>query len=278
MTSHSFGGRWTEDKLTALRKYLKFYVQAMSRQRYRRVYIDTFAGTGRCRIKSHDGSHREIDGSAKIALDCGAGFDEYHFIEFKPKHFAELQQLKAAHPEGARAKLYCGEADKLLMPLLAGIDWRATRGVLFLDPYGLQCSWAMVERIAKTQALDVFFLVSLSGLYRNAAIDRSGVDAAKANAINRFLGTDAWQRAVYTRQQGELFDAPQITREPGIEGMLQFTTQRLQSVFPHVDEPCLLRLDNGAPLYALYFAVANPSHAAKALASRVGSEILRPLR
>ena len=278
MTSNAFGGPWTEDKLAALGKYLRFYVTALRGQRFRLVYVDSFAGTGRCKIRAGSGSHKVIDGSATIALNCGDGFDEYHFIEFKPRHFAELQRLKAEHPAGGRAHLYRGAAEGMLMPLLRGLDWRNTRGVLFLDPYGLQCSWSMVQLVAATQALDVFFLVSLSGLYRNAAVDKRGVDAGKAAALNRFLGTDAWQEAVYTQAQDDLFDAPQITRVPGAAGMLQFTTQRLRAVFPYVAEPCLLGQANGAPLYALYFAVANPSKAALDLASKVAANVLRGLR
>lgn len=278
MTAHSFGGSWTEDKLTALRKYLQFYVTAMRTQRFRLVYIDTFAGTGRCRIRVDRNTHKEIDGSARIALDCHEGFDEYHFIEFKRKHVIELQALQAEHPSGARARIYHDSADTRLMPLLATIDWRSTRGVLFLDPYGLQCSWQMVQQVAATRALDVFFLVSLSGLYRNAAVDQRGVDAGKAAVLTRFLGTDAWQQEVYTGHQNDLFDGPTITRERGFEALLQFTTRRLRGAFAHVAEPCLLGTANGAPLFALYFAVSNPSKAAVNLAKRVSDHVLATLR
>lgn len=278
MTSNAFGGPWTEDKLDALGRYLRFYVQAMKGQRFRLVYLDTFAGTGRCKIRADRSSQKVIDGSATIALNCGAGFDEYHFIEFKKRHFRELEALKAQHPAGGRATLYHGQADDLLRELLASFNWRNTRGVLFLDPYGLQCSWDMVQQVAATKALDVFFLVSLSGLYRNAAVNRRGLDETKVAALNRFLGTDEWQRAVYTRQQDDFFDGPEITRAPGAEGMLNFTTGRLRSVFPHVEEPCLLGQVNGAPLYALYFAVSNPSPPARTLAAKVAKDILRRLR
>lgn len=130
MTANAFGGPWTEDKLNALGKYLRFYVTALRGQRFRLVYVDTFAGTGRCKIRTGRDSHKVIDGSATIALDCGDGFDEYHFIEYKARHFRELQQLQAEHPAGKRAKLYRGAADEQLMPILARLDWMHTRGVL----------------------------------------------------------------------------------------------------------------------------------------------------
>lgn len=278
MTSNAFGGRWTQEKLDALGKYLQFYVMALKDQPFKLVYIDSFAGTGRCRIRHGADGERIIDGSAKIALDCAPAFANYFFIEPKARHVAELNELVEGHPNGARAQVIRGKADDMLWPILKALDWRSTRGVLFLDPYGLQCTWKMVEQVADTYALDVFFLVSLSGLYRQAAVDANSVDETKAASLTRFLGTDEWRTALYTRQQGDLFGDPLVTRARGAEGMLQFTTTRLRTRFPYVSEPVLLGKANGAPLFALYFAVANRSAAALKLAGRVSMEILAGLR
>ena len=50
MTDHTFGGPWTEEKLTRLRKYLEAYTVIFTRnpaaRYFRRVYVDAFAGTG----------------------------------------------------------------------------------------------------------------------------------------------------------------------------------------------------------------------------------------
>lgn len=278
-TQHRFGGSWTVDKLQALRDYLGFYAQALKAQPFQLVYIDSFAGSGRCQVRLEGGAEAVIDGSAKIALDCPVGFQSYHFIEAKARHADELASLIAAHPNGHRATLERARAADALPRLLALHDWRKTRGVLFLDPYGLQCTWDMVQRVAATKALDVFFLVSVSGLFRQAAINERRIDGKKSAALTRFLGTAAWQRALYTQEQPDLFeDAPQRTREPGYESLLRFTAERLKSVFPHVGEPLLLRRKNGPVLFALFFAVSNPSSAAVALASRVSNEILSKLR
>lgn len=277
-TLHRFGGAWTVDKLQILRDYLSFYTQALKAQRFKLIYIDSFAGTGRCQIRVGEHHETVIDGSAKIALDCSPPFDAYHFIERKKTHADELAQLIATHPNGSRAMLGKRAAEELLPSILLGQDWKSTRGVLFLDPYGLQCTWKMVEQVAATKALDVFFLVSLSGLFRQAAVHERRIDEGKTAALTAFLGTDAWRQALYTVQQGHLFDDPTVTREPGYEGLLAFTTQRLQCVFAYVAEPRLLRHAKGAPKFALYFAVSNPSRAAKDLASRVSKDILSKLR
>lgn len=273
-TRNQFGGAWTQEKLQGLQKYLAFYTQALKTQGFRLVYIDSFAGTGRCHIQTAAGG-QVIDGSAKIALDCSPSFASYHFIEKKKAHADELAALIASHPNGERATLTTESAADVLPELLKKYPWRSTRGVLFLDPYGLQCSWSMLEAIAATRALDVFFLVSLSGLFRQAAVDERAVDSGKAAALTRFLGTDAWREALYVNRQDDLFGGdPKVTRDKGYEAILKFTRERLTEAFPYVGEPVLLRGRNGVPLFALFFMVSNPDHKAVALASRVSRDIL----
>lgn len=273
LTNNRFGGAWTEEKLDRLKKYLGFYTQALKSQPFRLIYIDSFAGTGRCHVKSTDGG-RIIDGSAKIALDCSPAFSAYHFIEKKKAHALELEELLKMHPNGQRARLSMSGAADILPKLLKKYDWRSTRGILFLDPYGLQCSWSMLEEIAATKALDVFFLVSLSGLFRQAAINQSAVDTGKAAALTKFLGTDEWKQALYVNEQADLFGEPTITRDKGYEAILKFTQNRLHEAFPHVSRPLLLRGHKGPPLFALFFMVSNPEPKAIGLAARVSRDIL----
>lgn len=275
MTTNAFGGFWTRDKLGVLQDYLGFYTSALSKQRYKLVYIDAFAGTGRCRIKDGN-ADVVIDGSAKIALDCG-GFDQYQFIERKRRHQIELQQLLDSHENGPRGSIAKRSAEDLLPYVLLGHDWSKTRGVLFLDPFGLQCTHNMLKQIAGTKALDVFFLVSLSGLYRQAAISAAAVDEGKAARLTSFLGSDEWRTMYKAHPQQEIWGSPPVRREPGWEQLLEFTTKQLKALFPYVAPPNLMGNANGAPLFALYFAVANPSGPAIGLAAKVSREILSKL-
>jgi three-Cys-motif partner protein len=277
-TANRFGGPWTAQKLAVLEEYLHFYAQALKSQPFKLVYIDAFAGTGRCHVKDETVGGQVIDGSACIALNCDPPFACYHFIEKRRRHVKELQELIDGHPNGSRAHLAPRNASDMLPPILACYDWRKTRGVLFLDPFGLQCSWSLLKRIAATQALDVFFLLSLSGLYRQAALDARNIDEGKAAILTDVLGTNEWRTHIYRREQGDLFDGPQVTRDPGYTDILDFTTQRLRALFPYVGDPYLLGTANGAPLFALYFMAANPGKKALALAARVSKEILSKLR
>lgn len=184
----------------------------------------------------------------------------------------------AEHPNGTKVTIAGRSAADLLPLLLAGYDWRKWRGVLFLDPYGLQCTWPMLERIAATKALDVFFLLSVSGLFRQAARDVADVDEGKGAILTSVLGTEDWRAVLYTREQTDIFGGSQLTRAAGWRAIVDFTTKRLRTIFPYVAEPKLLSGESGPPKFALYFMVSNDSGPAIRLAQKVSSQILKKLR
>lgn len=279
MSNHEFGGRWTALKLQVLSEYLNFFTTALC-GKFKLVYIDTFAGSGKCTIKVGADGKQTIDGSASIALDVSRPFDEYFFIEARRKHVKALEVLKATHTEGHRIYITHGDAREHLAEVLSRQPWASTRGVLFLDPYGLQCTWSMVQNVAATRALDVLFLVSVSGLSRQAATSASRIDADKSRALDTFLGTTEWRAALYKQPATrDMFDDDsRLNRDPGVEAILQFVQKRMEQAFPHVETPLILRGPNNAPLYALFFAVSNPHARAKALAAKVSREILSKLR
>ena len=279
MSVHEFGGRWTALKLQVLREYLNFFATALG-GKFKLVYIDTFAGSGKCTIKVGADGQQTIDGSASIALGVSRPFDEYFFIEARRKHVKALEVLKATHTEGDRINITHGDAREHLADVLNRQQWASTRGVLFLDPYGLQCTWSMVRDIAATRALDVLFLVSVSGLSRQAATSASRIDADKSRALDTFLGTNDWRAALYKQPETrDMFDDDsRLSRDTGIEAIMQFVQKRMEEVFPHVEAPLILRGPSNAPLYALFFAVSNPHARAKALAAKVSREILSKLR
>ena len=268
---HKFGGPWTEQKLQCLGKYLEFYTTALKNTAFTTLYIDAFAGNGHCLIKTRDGE-RVIPGSAKIALETVPPFSEYHLFESNPSYVQQLHALAAQHPE---LNIHIHESDSnTALPQLLSRDWRSTRAALFLDPYGLELEWETVQKIAQTKATDVWFLVSLSGVYRNAPNAYSAIDEGKKAALNRFLGTDGWQHHFY--RQDDLF-ADHGSRTASWENIVEFIKKRLDSIFEGgALEPVILRHDaNNAPLYALFFALANPSKKAMSLAKRVAADIMR---
>ena len=66
-TSQKFGGNWTEEKLNIFTSYLNAYLIALQNRKFKKVYIDAFAGTGE--IETNDGGQCLV-GSAKRALSA----------------------------------------------------------------------------------------------------------------------------------------------------------------------------------------------------------------
>lgn len=280
---HTFGGQWTLKKLQVLEKYLKAFNVALSRQNFMRVYIDAFAGTGRVTVKDGEGN-RVIEGSARRALNVEPAFDHYCFIELQARKAAALNALTEKFP-GKSIVVIQEDANVALKKICKRYDWHGTRAVLFLDPYGFHVDWSTLEAIAATKAIDVWYLFPYSGLYRQAARNADGMDKEKEEAITRLLGTDAWRSRFYTPpRQTDLFGHQAgDEREGNHQALLEFVSERLGGLFPAVTKPKVLyqggdsRNPKGAPLFALYFAAANPDPKAFGLATKIAQDVLKAL-
>lgn len=286
MTKHEFGGPWTLIKLDLLERYLTFFNTALRQQPkpdapFDRVYIDAFAGTGSCDIKLSDGSRTVIKGSAKIALDTEPSFHQMHLIDFDAKHVAALKTLAEGGCKTALS-IHQSDANEALKGILSQINWRKTRGVLFLDPYGMSVEWATLENIANTQALDVWYLFPLSAVYRQAACDLSRVDDTKAAVLDKVLGTREWREKFYELSTQDTLlpnsSEPTITRTATPSEIASYVHGRLLSIFRGWVSPPVLLPDRGPPMFALFFAVSNPSDPAVKLSKKAAEYLFHMLR
>src|SRR5690606_687521 len=152
------------------------------------------------------------------------------------------------------------------------------RGIVFLDPYGMEVKWETVEAIAATEAIDCWYFFPLSGLYRNAPHDPTKLDQKKEAALDSVLGTTDWQSRWYSHQIGpqSLFETEsQAVVRADVDAIEAYVGERLRSVFKGaVLPPMRLRHNGGAPMASLFFAVSNPGHKVVALARRIAGHIL----
>src|SRR5690606_21665003 len=126
------------------------------------------------------------------------------------------------------------------------------RGVVFLDPYGMEVAWSTVEAIASTQALDCWYFFPLSGLYRNAPHDPARLDETKQAALDKVLGTTDWRHRWYDHAAvpQTLFESEeQAAVRADVDAIERYVGERLRSVFKGaVLEPMRLRHNGGAPM------------------------------
>lgn len=299
---HKFGGPWTDQKLKILGEYLSRYTTALSRQKFRRVYIDAFAGSGTRQPSGFsEGGEVEspdpqpalfpqllqpdfepqlqgfLDGSARVALQCQPEFDDYIFIEKDLNRCDELEHLKADFPHLAeRIDIQRGEANAKIEELCIK-DWANQRAVLFLDPYGTQVLWKTIELVAKTKAIDLWILFPMNAVMR--MLKRSGeIPNEWRTCLNNLFGTEDWYERFYRNETTTgLFGPDERTVKANARAIEEYFLERLNMCFPGgvAPKPAVLRNSKNSTLYLLCFAVGNPK--GKPIALRMATSILKKM-
>ncbi len=289
-TPHDFGGDWTTEKLERVAKYLKAYATIMKEKGFPFAYIDAFAGTGYRTLRRSDEaeqlmfpelseaeSQQFLDGSARKALQVQPRFHKYIFIEKDEQRFRALQELRTEFPEVAGdIVLVNAEANSYLQDMCDNRNWKKHRAVLFLDPYGMEVEWQTIEAIARTQAIDLWFLFPL-GIAVNRLLKRDpNIGTAVRHALNRLFGAEDWYETFYqTTTRLGLF-GPEIHRHKvgDFDMIAEYMIGRLRTVFPGVAQnPLPLFNSRNNPLYLLCFAAGNPKGATTAV--KIAQDILR---
>lgn len=283
MTSQKFGGDWTAKKLNIFTSYLDAYLIALQNQKFKKIYIDAFAGTGE--IETSDGE-AYLAGSAKRALSAEKRFDYYYFIESDESKASELEHMiDTEFPHLKRfTTVYRGDANEKLGKIINDIDWRFNRGLLFLDPYATQVDWATLECVAGTKSIDVWYLFPFSAL--NRMLPKNGKYGSWENTIDRLLGDNGWRTEFYKKDpQVSLFDLglidggedeDRVIKDASLEHIKEYIISRLETTFPCVsNNPRIFKNSKESTMFLFCFAISNESVAAQRLALRIAEHILK---
>lgn len=285
--AQKFGGPWTIMKVEMVVGYLEAFTKLLfnkpsSAQPFKRVYIDGFAGSGSFKFGAiTTGFFKrdaiEVAGSAQRALSVHPPFDALHFIEKRPACLKALQKMAAGD---RRVAIHDGDANAAIRKLCGEIDWRRTRGVIFLDPFGASLEWETLKIIAATKALDVWYLFPLSSVFRNAPHALEKLTPEKRASITKILGTSEWEAEFYReppKVRMSFFDIQEerkVKRTVNVDAIEAFIDRRLKAVFPAVGKPRRLLGPKNVPLFSLFFAVSNPYSAAINPALRIAAFLL----
>jgi three-Cys-motif partner protein len=298
MGEHTFGGRWTEDKLSALGKYLRAYRQIFTQNQKARYfttwYVDAFAGTG-SRTVPGGAANEQLsvfedvykdaettqyrDGSAKIALTLPEPFDHYLFIE---KSKGRVSQLRDAIERGHKPLLpRCDfrheDANTVLKAWCKERDWQRERAVVFLDPYGMQVDWSTIAALAATKAIDLWYLFPLGVGVARLLTHHGDIPEPWKKRLDTLFGTDDWRTEFYRVTPGQvgLFgESPDIVkRDAPVAKIEAFIHKRLDETFVRAAKGKVLRNSRQSPLYLLCFAAANEKGAPTAI--KIAQDILK---
>ena len=248
MAVKKFGGEWTTEKLEILQKYLSAYTTVLrnkpcAARPFRLLYIDAFAGTGHLDLKSNncqntapylfpEGETKEaqqfMDGSARVSLKITHPFNQYIFMEKTAKGCAQLLALRDEFPQlGKKIRVEQGDCNEIIRTICQQYDWKRTRAVIFLDPFGMQVDWNTIEQISATKAMDLWLLFPISAV--NRMLTSNGeMPESWAQKLESFFGTTNWKKRFYSEErQPSLFDLNKTTihKDTSFKDIGEFMTE-----------------------------------------------------
>ena len=272
-------GPWAKEKLDSLGRYLDYYTNVLKNQEWCQglYYIDAFAGSGQSPMRGTrpgardpfqanlfgDGSDEGADegeieyvkGSPRVALEIENPFTHYMFIDNNPTRLGELASLKDEFGATRQIEILSGDANEELERLLSrNIDWPRHRGVVFLDPFGMQVHWKTIRALARTKGLEVIINFPF-GMAINRLLLTSGEIPQKwQERLDATFGSDEWRELAYEVRTDLFGDVSTSKRPDTRDRILHWFKERLRSAYGFSSSPQLISNTRGNPLYYLIWA------------------------
>jgi len=197
-------GEWTIEKLFILSNYLAQVTQAMkgNSKFSSLVYVDLFASSGVCRVKSTD---RRYPGSALLAAGCAKPFDRLLLVDKEQTKLEVLSKRIDAVGYRGECKLHVGDANAMASKIAAEIPARSLT-VAFVDPFSLDIQYDAIAEIAKARPLDLIILFADdTDLLRNV---EAYYYANASSKLDSMLGSQSDWRTAWDAL--EVRTAPQV--------------------------------------------------------------------
>lgn len=184
---------WTLEKLHFLCRYLATTTTAMVGSRYFSTvnYIDLFAGSGACRLKSQP-QGAKYPGSPLLAAGCQKPFTNLFLVESnRANHDALVARLQRVQTRAA-IHTWCGDANVVVDRVVSEIPSSRALNIVFVDPYSLDFHFSTIETLARHRTMDLIVLFADAiDIVRN--VDRY-YEQGEESKLDRFLGTDSGWR------------------------------------------------------------------------------------
>lgn len=277
-----WGGDWTEQKLDAFEKYVKAYLTILNTYKHKNgwetIYFDGFAGSGN-RSKDiepidesqlFDSKDIEITpeeynvyrGAAERVLNIkdNEGFDYYYFNEPHQESLTSLKEKLEPFVKEGKKIIYRDEDANVELSKLA-VAFAANnkyRGLILLDPFGMQINWKSIEKL-KGLNVDIWILIP-TGVIINRLLKRDG-ELLLPEKLETFFGipqVEIKKFFYHTKIANTLFGEELVINKipNSIKKIAELYIKRLKNIFPYVTEQPLV-LNNSLNLPIFHFAFAS---------------------
>lgn len=259
---NNFGGKWTVDKIEVFNKYLKAYMQILKKYpNWPLVYFDGFAGSGEIQTSDDDIDLMEGVALQVLSLKEPRGFDIFYFVEKDLEKAKKLKStIESKFPEINHKYVSWGDCNEKLKDLadfLRKPENKNYRGVVFIDPYGMQVNWESIQAL-KGLNLDLWILVP-TGTAINRMLGRKKVSQDSwFQSLGEFFGVspdEIKSRFYEPSRQGNLFGETELNKiEKAAEEAAELYRERLSTVFTYVSNPLEMRNSKNAIIFHFFMA------------------------
>jgi len=283
-------GPWAHEKLKCLEDYLSAYTTVLKKQPWCTgyFYVDAFAGAGINEIRKTGSDNTKpqplmgfyqnepeeveyVHGSSRVALQLPNPFTKYYFIELAPDRVENLKAIKREYASSRDIEIIPDAAANALERLLHDpkIDWQKSRGIIFLDPFGMQVPWKVIEDIAANGKFEILLNLPV-GMAIQRFLPKSGqFSNEQREYLNEYFGSTEWEEIIYEKST-DLFGGENTTKlQDSGERLALWYRDRLKRAFGFCPPPRLITNTRGTHLYYLLFAGPNETGA------RIAAHVLK---
>lgn len=211
-------------------------------------------------------------------------FNHYRFADTKSDHVDALRKLQAAYRE-RDIQIFPGDGNQCVRKIVSNELWTRPqtawkqRGIIFLDPYGLDVAWETLRIIAETKRLDVWFLFAAKAVRQQLGPSFDRVDEGKAAALDRFFGESTWRneffRAIPSQTSFLDDESDQTETAVNLQAIGEYAKTRFETIFCWVSQPKPLTVRNVPDYFQLYCMTNNHSERAVDLIKRLHAAVLK---
>lgn len=231
-------GPWTEDKFDLIRLYCQLFSSAM-KNKWRRTYVDLYAGSGLCRIKGRD---QVLLGSPLIALSVDAPFDKYIFCESDDERHSALKARVARDFPKQDTYFVSGKFEEHIDDICSRIPSNSL-ALCFVDPFDCDFNFEYLGKISRTaRGVDFLCLLALQMDAKRNVLNYLQPDSK----IDRMIGNSTWRARWSERtdihEDFARFLAKEFAQSMSEIGYLETPLHQMREVKTY---------DNNVPLYYL---------------------------